>query len=1664
MGRLIAENPQRALELAVPAGERAGLPPEIVDLLEVPISAAGEFEMVVNCYLGGLRRPDDRPELERFVTIAERRYRGYTFGRRAEMQTKDRISLHGIAIDDALAFHPEPVRRLDVPGAIVAEAFGERRQFADEGELDEYIAALVDYEGAPGPGAGIAGGDVPVANSAWTEGAKRILYLRVRFADEEPDYEPVSLATAQSQQADVEEHFRVASYGKMTVTTVFPDMITLPQDKAAYVGQGLGLMMNDARALAITMGQAQGLDWDYNNYDFYTIVSDRGIGGYAGIAQVGGRKSHLQRGYTSLRTSGHEFGHNFGLSHAHFNYTSELNPRGSMPVDGLSVVEYGHRFSLMSAQSGSDMSHPLIPHFTVHEKWRLDWLTDADFSDITTGDQSGIMRIFQNDVEGASGQRAVRVPAGGALSKYWLSYRTAWARPNRSSDNDYLLNGIVFDWTGSGGGTSTLLDMTPYSDEGSSSGSDWTRDNSDKWDAPLIIGRTYTDPESLLSVTPTGRGGTAPDEYIDVYVHLASGSETTLVGENDLCRAVIPDAGTAAGTSWTEVGFDDSAWPFSGVSGVGYDEASTYNPYISVDVESAMNNQQETCYIRHPFEIDGGVDLSSILSLKLRMRYDDGFVAYINGVRVAAANAPGTPTWNSGATTTHSDSAAIGYVQFSADAALGALVNGSNVLAIHGLNRGAGSSDFLIQPTLAAVFSAADNSPPGVSLAASTLVAGVNQDVTFTASGSDPDGDTLAYAWDFDIGDSFAPEGLNSPVAVRRWGSAGLYSVTVTCSDRKGGLARDRVLVKVGSPSNEGVISGRVLRGGEGVPGARVSIAGTDTQSITLEDGSYLLAGLSTSSAITLNAMLDGEVFRAADAMPVTPSPDRSGVDFFGQISNLPTAPAQVISVSPHVSSGDTSLPYQFEASHWDNTLPADQLVPFGDTWSYLDTGVAPAAEWTAVEFDDGAWLSGVAELGYGDSQATTIGFGGSSSSKHITTWFRRSFMATDVDQISRLKLSLKRDDGARVFLNGSEIARDNLTSGTVSASTRANNDVSGASEEVLMLYAVDPSLLLEGENLIAVEVHQEAPDSSDLSFDLELSAARNLTEITPTWSVEPAGASISPEGLFSASSPGLYTVTATSGGISGSAAIQIGTGSDNLVTIEAPDGFLFENGGEPAMIRVTRAGATDDSLVVPLNISGAASPGSDFQTLVASATIPAGEASVEFPIDLIDDQEVEGRESIHLALVADELFSFGASAVATVTIVDDEHPVTVEPDAGPDALVFVDDSHQLDGQLLEADEFVSRGGYWKFDDTGSDLGSSWTGLAFPDSGWAEGLAEFGYGDGDEASVVEFGGNSSSKHITTYFRRHFFLVDPNDYSALRAAVMVDDGVVIYLNGTEVGRINMPAGSVGFSTRASSSVGGDDESSYTGLDLDPAALLAGENVLAVEVHQSSPSSSDLSFDMDLRGVTSVAGAASDSLWSVFSGPGSAIFGDDESPPTTVSFDEAGTYVLSLATAGGGASDEVTIAVNPVPEFSDWVAGFSLAAPGALDDPDGDEWSNLMEFATVSDPADGSNHALPELAGDPAAPTEFLFTYRRLRALDPAHASGSTGDGYSLYGIRYTVEASDGIDSWQAASELLTIAQEGAPTDNGDGSESVKVRLTPPLENDRSWFVRLSVTAE
>jgi tartrate-resistant acid phosphatase type 5 len=181
----------------------------------------------------------------------------------------------------------------------------------------------------------------------------------------------------------------------------------------------------------------------------------------------------------------------------------------------------------------------------------------------------------------------------------------------------------------------------------------------------------------------------------------------------------------------------------------------------------------------------------------------------------------------------------------------------------------------------------------------------------------------------------------------------------------------------------------------------------------------------------------------------------------------------------------------------------------------------------------------------------------------------------------------------------------------------------------------------------------------------------------------------------------------------------------------------------------------------------------------------------------------------------------------------------------------------------------IPTGSTWKYSDTGVNLGTAWRAVAFNDSAWAEGPAQLGYGDGDEATVVSYGSNANSKRITTYFRRSFNVTNPNQYGALSLRLLRDDGAVVYLNGQEVARSNMPSGTIAYSTLASSAVAsGAPESTYHTFSIDPARLVSGTNVLAVEIHQSSATSSDLSFDLGLDATLATATptlVASGSAW-------------------------------------------------------------------------------------------------------------------------------------------------------------------------------------------------------
>ncbi len=165
----------------------------------------------------------------------------------------------------------------------------------------------------------------------------------------------------------------------------------------------------------------------------------------------------------------------------------------------------------------------------------------------------------------------------------------------------------------------------------------------------------------------------------------------------------------------------------------------------------------------------------------------------------------------------------------------------------------------------------------------------------------------------------------------------------------------------------------------------------------------------------------------------------------------------------------------------------AEVLLDFGHHWRYLDTGEEPAEDWTEVGFDDSSWPSGPAPLGYGDDPATTIDYGDDPDNKHITTWLRLPFTLDTLPH--SFQLSILRDDGVAVYLNGVELLRDNLPDGELTADTLAIEPFSGDDELEPVGASVDGSLLQLGENVLAVRLHQASASSSDLSFDLQLLA-----------------------------------------------------------------------------------------------------------------------------------------------------------------------------------------------------------------------------------------------------------------------------------------------------------------------------------------------------------------------------------------------------------------------------------------------------------------------------------------------------------------------------------------------------------------------------------------------
>ena len=177
-------------------------------------------------------------------------------------------------------------------------------------------------------------------------------------------------------------------------------------------------------------------------------------------------------------------------------------------------------------------------------------------------------------------------------------------------------------------------------------------------------------------------------------------------------------------------------------------------------------------------------------------------------------------------------------------------------------------------------------------------------------------------------------------------------------------------------------------------------------------------------------------------------------------------------------------------------------IFDYGSTWKYLDNGTNQGTAWTSTSFTDGTWASDTGFFGYGDPWITklvnacgTVVASPSCSNKYITTYFRKVVNMPSTAIYDSVTLNVKRDDGVVVYVNGVEVWRDpNLPTGVMTYTTTATTALGGVDEYTPITKRIPISYFANGNNTIAVEVHQQSGTSSDLGFNMQMIATPSLT------------------------------------------------------------------------------------------------------------------------------------------------------------------------------------------------------------------------------------------------------------------------------------------------------------------------------------------------------------------------------------------------------------------------------------------------------------------------------------------------------------------------------------------------------------------------------------------
>ncbi len=516
-------------------------------------------------------------------------------------------------------------------------------------------------------------------------------------------------------------------------------------------------------------------------------------------------------------------------------------------------------------------------------------------------------------------------------------------------------------------------------------------------------------------------------------------------------------------------------------------------------------------------------------------------------------------------------------------------------------------------------------------------------------------------------------------------------------------------------------------------------------------------------------------------------------------------------------------------------------VLPAGSTWKYWDKGALPDFGWREVAYNDSTWASGRAPLGYGRSYiATAIGWGPNDSSRYLTSYARTTFNLASAD-VTGLTLHLRGDDGAAVFVNGKLAYNDNLPAALepdLGALTARDTTAKDIVREFRV--PVPAGMLVAGTNSVAVEFHKYAPNSTYLAFDTDLTVG--LPALTTPPPSAPTGLTAS---LVAGPAVELNWNTSV-----GAATYQVRRDGSPVATVTTTS---YKDTAPPtgahtytvtAVDEASRTSAPSDPVTV--TVAGGDTTAPTVPGKPVAGTITTTSVALSWAPST-DDVAVTGYRIYRngTAEATSPTASFTDTGLTPATVY--KYRVAAFDAAGNQSAK----STALSVTTAAANLVLGTSTAWNYTDTRVDLGSTWKDPAYTVTGpvWKTGLPQFGYGDGDETTVLAKGGSTNTTAVLTwYFRTTFNVQDPTTSGPLSVGLIRDDGAIVYVNGVEMFRTNLPTGTVTYTTKALTNLGGADEKNPVPFTVPANALVAGQNVIAVELHNYGANNADASFQL------------------------------------------------------------------------------------------------------------------------------------------------------------------------------------------------------------------------